>query len=191
MIKKLVGWHATLAQSLNCLEPFALLGARLVIARVFLLSGLAKWNGFFSFEPTTYDLFLYEFFCPEEARPGALILCKDVVEGTYSETMQWWIERFAELAGVMEIALPLLLIAGLFSRVSAIGLLIMTLVIEFFVFPDAASFWGSHVWWGIAALIVIARGPGLLSLDAVLGLDRPKGTKVDQEATDKTNEAGA
>lgn len=164
-------WAATNA---DLAEPAALLLARLAVARVFLMSGLSKWNGFLSFNPDKYDLFLYEFFCPEETRPGALVLCADQAEGTYAPTTQWIVERFANLAGIMEILLPVLLILGLTSRVAALGLLAMTLVIERLVFPDADSWWGSHVWWAAILFVLVARGPGAWSLDRLLNLDGAK-----------------
>ena len=64
---------------------------------------------------------------------------------------------------------PVLLVLGLFTRLSALGLLGMTLVIEIFVYPDAYL---THGLWAIAFLWIIARGPGPLSLDRVLRLDR-------------------
>ncbi len=152
-------------------SPFALLVARLAVARVFLMSGLTKWNGPFQFNPDKYDLFLYEFFCPEESRPGALVLCLDQAEGTYAPMTQWIVERFANMAGIMEILLPLLLVFGLTSRFAAAGLLVMTLVIERLVFPDADSWWGSHVWWAAILLMIVAKGPGTWSLDRFFGLD--------------------
>jgi len=85
--------------------------------------------------------------------------------------MQFLVERFANLAGIAEIVLPLLLIFGLTSRLAAAGLLVMTLVIERLVFPDAASWWGSHVWWAAILLVIIAKGPGAWSLDRLFGLD--------------------
>jgi putative oxidoreductase len=41
----------------------------------------------------------------------------------------------------------------------------MTAVIELFVYPDA---WPIHGVWATCFLIVIARGPGLLSLDHLI-----------------------
>lgn len=164
-------WFATKA---GLLEPFALLFARLTVARVFFKSGQTKWTGPFQFNPEKYDLFLYEFFCPEEPRSGALVLCRDAVDGTYSPPMQWVVERATNMAGIMEIVLPLLLIVGFTSRLAAMGLLTMTLVIERLVFPDADSWWGSHVWWAVILFIIIARGPGLFSLDRLFGLEKPQ-----------------
>ena len=153
------------------LQWFALLFARIAVGRVFLKSGLVKWNGFLRFNPDTYDLFEYEFFCPDEIRKGALYLC-DKTEADYtSETVRFVVDRFANMAGIMEVVLGLTLILGLFSRVSALGLLAMTLFIQFFVFPDMATWWGSHAWWAACLLAVIAFGPGKLSLDKVFKLD--------------------
>ena len=164
--------YAGIAARGNILEPAALLFARFAAAYVFFKSGLTKWNGFLSFNPDKYDLFMYEFFCPEEPRGRALVLCKDVAEGTYAPTTQWIVERFANMAGIMEIVLPILLLLGLFSRFAAFGLLAMTLFIELFVFPDAATWWGSHIWWAATLFIIVARGPGFLSIDRWVGLER-------------------
>lgn len=164
--------YACLAAKLSHAESAALLIARLVVARVFFMSGLTKWNGFLNFNPDKYDLFLYEFFCPEEPRPGALVLCSDQAEGTYAPTVQWIVERFANMAGVMEILLPILLVLGIGSRLAAAGLLTMTLVIERLVFPDADSWWGSHVWWATILFLLVAKGPGSWSLDRFLGLEK-------------------
>ncbi len=68
----------------------------------------------------------------------------------------------AILATVAEHVLPLLLIAGILARLSALGLLGMTAVIQIFVFPDA---WVTHGLWATALLVTLAYGPGRLSLD--------------------------
>ena len=69
----------------------------------------------------------------------------------------------AYLATAMESVLPILLVLGLLTRLSALGLLGMTLVIQIFVFPDA--WWTVHAYWAALLLVLIARGPGALSLD--------------------------
>jgi putative oxidoreductase len=68
----------------------------------------------------------------------------------------------AHIAAFSEILFPILLVVGLASRFSALALLVMTLVIEIFVYPDA---WPTHGTWATCLLLVIARGPGLFSLD--------------------------
>lgn len=75
----------------------------------------------------------------------------------------------AYMATFAEHAFPILLWIGLASRFSALALLIMTAVIQIFVFPSAYI---THGLWAIALLIIIARGPGCLSLDHWLGLDK-------------------
>jgi putative oxidoreductase len=70
----------------------------------------------------------------------------------------------AHLAALGEHLLPVLLVLGLASRFSALGLLGMTMVIQIFVYPDA---WPTHGVWAICLLIVAARGPGKFALDAL------------------------
>ena len=72
----------------------------------------------------------------------------------------------APLANAAEHVLPALLLAGLFTRFSALGLLGMTLTIQFFVYPDA--WWPEHSLWVALALVLIVRGGGQFSLDALL-----------------------
>lgn len=68
----------------------------------------------------------------------------------------------AHLAAFNEHFFPLLLVLGLASRFAALALLGMTLVIEIFVYPDA---WPTHGTWAACLLVVIAGGPGRLSID--------------------------
>lgn len=101
-----------------------------------------------------------------------------VVEGTWlqvSDTTQFLFE--SEYAGVpipadiaapmalyAETLFPILLVLGLATRFSAAALLGMTLVIQFFVYPDA--WWSVHIVWAAMAAMLITRGAGLLALDA-------------------------
>lgn len=71
--------------------------------------------------------------------------------------------------------LPILLILGLFTRLGALGLLGMTLVIQTFVFPEAAVWWQTHIIWVAMALALIARGGGIFSLDYILAGKRTGG----------------
>src|SRR6202795_1716793 len=69
------------------------------------------------------------------------------------------------IAAFSEHFFPPLLVMGLASRLSALALLGMTAVIEIFVYPDA---WPTHGVWATCFLVVIARGPGIFSLDHLL-----------------------
>ncbi|EAQ28091.1 hypothetical protein NAP1_10868 [Erythrobacter sp. NAP1] len=68
-----------------------------------------------------------------------------------------------------EFAFPILLLIGLASRFSAAALAVMALVIQIFVFPTWAHFFGWDLTVLALAAIIISRGPGLFSLDALLG----------------------
>jgi putative oxidoreductase len=71
----------------------------------------------------------------------------------------------AYLSAFGELFFPVLLVIGLATRFAALGLLFMTAVIEIFVYPGA---WPTHGVWAACFLIVIARGPGALSLDHLI-----------------------
>jgi putative oxidoreductase len=77
----------------------------------------------------------------------------------------------AHLTTYAEHALPMLLVLGLFTRLSALALLGMTLVIQIYVFPDA--WWPVHSLWVALALVLIVRGGGDLSVDALFAGHRP------------------
>jgi putative oxidoreductase len=74
----------------------------------------------------------------------------------------------AYAATLAEHLFPVLLVLGLMTRFSALALLVMTAVIQVFVYPGA---WPTHGLWAAAFLLLIARGPGALSLDHATGLD--------------------
>jgi putative oxidoreductase len=71
-------------------------------------------------------------------------------------------EFAAPLAATAEHVLPLLLLIGLATRFSALGLLVMTAVIQIFVYPGA---YPTHGVWAAVLLYLVARGPGALSMD--------------------------
>jgi putative oxidoreductase len=74
-------------------------------------------------------------------------------------------ELAAHLSLYAEHLLPLLLVIGLASRFAALGLFLMTLVIEVFVYPQAYPVHGP---WAVCCLVVMIHGPGFLSLDALI-----------------------
>jgi putative oxidoreductase len=117
------------------------LSARSFPAALFWQSGQTKVAGF-SLKPSAIALFENEYQLPL----------------TYPEIA-------AYVSAVAEHLFPVLLVIGLASRFSALALLVMTTVIEVFVYPGA---WPTHGVWATCFLIVIARGPGLLSLDHLI-----------------------
>jgi putative oxidoreductase len=78
-------------------------------------------------------------------------------------------EIAAHLSLVAEHALPALLVVGLASRLAALGLLCMTLVIQLFVYPDAYPVHGP---WAVCALVVMVHGAGIFSADRVIARRR-------------------
>lgn len=125
-------------------DSFLVLVARLSIAAIFFMSGRTKVSGFLTITPSTYELFRTEYALPLISPELAAHL------STYSEHL------FA-----------VLLVVGLFTRLSALALLGMTFVIEVFVYPDA---WPTHLSWAGLLLLIIARGAGALSLDRRLAI---------------------
>ncbi len=71
----------------------------------------------------------------------------------------------AYLGTYSEFFLPIAIVLGLLTRLSAIGLLIMTAVIQLFVYPDA---WNVHILWAALLLYLIKYGGGTLSIDYLL-----------------------
>lgn len=117
------------------------LTARIAAGGVFWRSGQTKLDGL-GIADATFYLFREEYRLP--------VLPPDVA---------------AVLATVGENLLSVLLIVGLAARLSAAGLLLMTAVIQLFVFPQG---WPEHLLWAASLLIIVSRGPGSLALDPLV-----------------------
>ncbi len=115
---------------------------RLAIAAIFWLSARTKVDGWFHITDGTYQLFSDEYQVP--LIPPELA---------------------AQLATVSEHLFAVLLVVGLFTRLSALALLGMTLTIQLFVYPDA---WPTHLSWAGLMLYLVGRGGGAFSLDRLI-----------------------
>ena len=124
--------------------PVALL-LRIAVAAPFFLSGRTKVEGFLTLKDSTFYLFAEEYRVP--------LLPSDLA--AYAAT---WAEH----------ALPILIVLGLLTRPAALGLLVMTAVIQLFVVPAG---WPTHLLWLAPLVYLIARGPGAWSVDRLLRLD--------------------
>lgn len=82
-------------------------------------------------------------------------------------------ELGATLAALGEHMLPLLLLLGLGTRFAALGLLVMTAVIQLFVYPAA---YATHGVWAAVLLWLMVRGPGALSIDHALAVRSRRST---------------
>lgn len=123
-------------------DALLLLVARLGIAGIFFLSGRTKVEGVITITESTYELFGTEYVLP-------------LVPSDLAATMATWSEHL----------FPILLVLGLCTRLSAFALLGMTLVIQTFVYPDA---WPTHLNWAAVLLLLVARGGGAWSMDALI-----------------------
>ena len=105
---------------------------RLAIGHVFWTSAqskLASW-------PATLQLFAMEYRVP--------VLPPDVA---------------ASLATAAELSGSVLIVAGLFTRLAALQLLGVVMVIQLFVFPGN---WAEHLLWASALMLLLARGAGVI-----------------------------
>jgi putative oxidoreductase len=126
----------TLSQPKDILMMFL----RVWIAQVFYVSGRTKaGDGYLELNDTAIFLFEEEyavpFLSPEFAAQMAL----------YGETI-----------------FPIMLIVGLGSRFAALGLLVMTAVIQF-VYPNLFA---DHLIWFVVLMGILLAGPGKFSLDS-------------------------
>ena len=71
----------------------------------------------------------------------------------------------ARIAMVQELTIPILLFLGLATRMATVPLLGMIIVIQMFVYPNAYS---DHLVWGSILILLLTRGPGMLSIDYLL-----------------------
>ena len=126
--------------------------ARFSIAAVFWNSGQTKVEGF------TLNIVSGEF------EPGWPRL-KDSAVALFHDEYRLPLlppEWAATMAAMAEHVFPLLILLGLATRLSALALLGMTMVIQVFVYPGA---YATHGTWAAVLLFLMARGAGALSVD--------------------------
>lgn len=75
----------------------------------------------------------------------------------------------ATASGIAELVLPVLLVFGLFTRYSALGLLVITAVIQLIVPDGWANF---HLPWVAVALTLVVYGGGRIAIDYFVKLRR-------------------
>ena len=123
--------------------PLALLelGMRVAVGATFFKSGLNKFESF----DTAILLFREEYRLP--------LLPPEIA---------------AYMGTTVELSAPVLLVSGLFARFGAAALLIMTLTIQFLVYP---ANWPEHLMWASILAYVLTRGPGTLSIDRVIAFN--------------------
>jgi putative oxidoreductase len=118
------------------------LALRVSIALVFWTSARTKVEGFLTLKPSTFFLFEYEYALP-------------LIPHEIAAYMATYAEHF----------FPILIVLGFATRFGAAALLGMTLVIQTFVYPGA---WSLHLLWAGVLLYLVARGPGVVSIDHLI-----------------------
>ena len=121
---------------------------RLGLAGIFWVSARTKVTGFLTISDSTYYLFEEEYQLPFFS-----------------------VDFLAPLTTYAEHILPLMLLIGFATRFAAAGLLMMTLVIQIFVYPDA--FLSTHLGWMALSLAIMRQGPGLWSFDHLFAAQKP------------------
>jgi putative oxidoreductase len=143
VVRSIIGWLSWL--TLFIAPPVL----RIALAVPFFRSGLTKWDGFLSLSPGAIYLFQEEF--------------KLHILGRIYDFPAPAVVAF--LTGSAEIILPILLVTGFATRFAALGLLVMTGIIQLVVPDGWANF---HLPWAAMALAIVALGPGPLALDYVI-----------------------
>ncbi|MBB4574590.1 DoxX family protein [Rhizobium lentis] len=130
-------------------QALPLLALRFALAVPFFKSGLTKWDGFLTLSPGARFLFEQEFkfhvFGSEIPYPFPLAM--------------------ATAAGIGELILPILLILGLATRFAALGLLVMTAIIQLTIPDGWANF---HLPWAAMALALVVFGGGRIAIDPLV-----------------------
>lgn len=136
-------------------ESLGLLGIRIALAGVFWRSYKTKIAEGTWFTPNEFLPFLFQ------DEYAGLPLSTDI-----AMPMTIYAEFF----------FPVLLFAGLFTRFGAAALAVMAIVIQIFIYPTGAHFWGWALGIIAMAFILISRGGGMFALDRLM--DRFLGEKA-------------
>ncbi|WP_338722337.1 DoxX family protein [Devosia sp. XK-2] len=151
IIDRLHGFWQRLDTGLGSVpSALPLLALRVALAIPFWRSGLTKWDGFFNLSTGARYLFEQEFrlHILGQAFPYPAPLA------------------MAFLAGIGELVLPVLLVLGLGTRLAALGIIGMTIIIQLTVPDGLVNF---HLPWFAMALALLVYGGGTLSADRLLG----------------------
>ncbi|MGE0062354.1 MAG: DoxX family protein [Xanthobacteraceae bacterium] len=141
--------------------PYALvaLGLRALMAFVFFTAGQAKVFG------PQIPLNLYDYnlsvTLPAQLRPEAF----SMFMSSYA-SMPLPPAAAAYVVTYAQFVLPILLVLGLATRFAALGLLLITALLQLYVLPN--ELWTAHIYWGAILIVLMTRGPGELSVDHIV-----------------------
>jgi putative oxidoreductase len=137
------------------------LGLRVVMARVFFNSGQAKIEG-----PSI----------PIDLGVPDLDFAVILPAGVKATTVQMFATQHTDLPiepvlaaylfSYAEFVLPICLLLGFATRIAALGLLAMTVLLQVYVLPG--MWWAAHVYWVGILTVLVVLGPGAFSIDALI-----------------------
>jgi putative oxidoreductase len=143
--------------------PYALvaLGLRFIIARVFFLSGQMKIAGPVIPISVFHRDGDFSIVLPAEIKPSTFELFQTQYAALpMPSTVAAYLFTYAEFV------LPICLVLGFATRLSALALLIMTVLIQVYVAREAL--WTAHVYLFAILMVLMSVGPGAISLDALI-----------------------
>lgn len=141
--------------------PYALvaLGLRLLMAKVFFFAGQARVEG--PQIPLNVQDYSLSVTLPMQVKAETVNM---FLTGAPSLPLP---PAFAAyLVSYAEFLLPIMLVVGLATRFAALGLLLLTALIQFYVLPN--ELWSTHVYWAAILVVLMTRGPGELSIDHIV-----------------------
>ncbi len=141
--------------------PYALVALvlRFTIAREFFLAGQSMVDG--PRVPLNIQDFEFSVILPLEVKAQTFALFLTKFSAVPVPPMLG-----AYLVSYAEFFLPIFLILGFATRFSALGLLIIAAMIQFYVLPEAL--WTLHIYWAAILLVLLSLGPGQISVDHVI-----------------------
>ena len=147
--------------SIVAVIPYALvaLALRFIMARVFFLSGQAKIEG--PVIPLKIGDLEFSVTLPADIKDPALRM----FEAQYADLPIAPVVA-AYLFTYAEFVLPICLVLGFATRLAALGLLAMTVLLQLYVMPG--MLWVAHIYWAAILLVLITVGPGAISVDALI-----------------------
>lgn len=143
--------------------PYALvaLAMRLALARVFFFDGQSKVDGpHLLFSLHGFD---FSFVLPFQVKAEALTpFLSQFAALPVSPVLA------AYLVSTAEFLLPIMLVLGFGTRIAALGLLVVTALLQIYVMPQAL--WSAHIYWASMLLVLLSVGPGQISVDHFIRL---------------------
>jgi putative oxidoreductase len=166
--------HAIIAATVDrlvrvcALIPYALIAllVRIVMARVFFLAGQDKLTGprvpiHLGLPGSDLTLLDMSIILPAEIKDSTLQLFEaHYAHAPVSPALAAYVVTYAEFVA------PICLVMGFATRFAAVALFMLAMLLQLYVAPGL--WWSHHVYWVCLLLVLIALGPGTISIDALL-----------------------